>query len=139
MEFITQNILLVALVVVSGAALVASLLRRSGASVSAVDATLLINRDDAVVLDVREPVEFASGHLPNARNIPQSKLADRLGELEPFKERTLLVVCASGIRSAKACDLLRKSGFAKVVNLDGGVSTWQQANLPLAKQSKQKG
>ena len=82
MEFINQNILLIGLVVVSGLALVFPLLVGSGAKdVNPATATLLINREDAQVIDVRETEEFAAGHLPDARNVPLAKLADRINEI----------------------------------------------------------
>lgn len=134
MDFIKQNAFLVGLVLASGLALLISMLRGNGGkSVSVTDATLLINREDALVIDVRDAAEFAGGHLPEALHFPQNKLADRLGELEKHKARPLVVCCASGIRSAKACDVLRKAGFTKAVSLAGGVGSWSQAGLPLAR------
>ena len=134
MEFIKQNIFLVGLVVVSGGAFLASLLRRSGGpAISVVDATLLINREDALVLDVRDPAEFAGGHIPEAKNVPLAKLGERISELAQYKERPIVVVCASGMRSATACNQLAKAGFTQVKNLDGGMGRWSEANLPLTR------
>ena len=134
MEFIKQNLVLVGLVVGSALALIVSFLRDgSGKTVSVTDATLLINRQDAVVIDVREAAEFAVGHLPDARHMPQASVAGRLGELESFKDRPLVVCCASGVRSSKVCQQLRQAGFAKAVNLAGGVGSWEQAGLPLVR------
>lgn len=137
MEFINQNVLLIGLVVVSGLSLVWQLVSRpSGNSVSPVEATLLINREDAHILDVREADEFAAGHLPEAKNIPTSKLADRIGELEKFKDKPIIVCCASGMRSNKACAELQKYGFEKLHNLAGGVDAWVGAGYPVKKGSK---
>lgn len=134
MEFIKQNIFLVGLVVVSGGAFLASLLRRSGGpAISVVDATLLINREDALVLDVRDPAEFAGGHIPEAKNVPLAKLGERISELAQYKDRPIVVVCASGMRSATACNQLAKAGFTQVKNLDGGMGRWSEANLPLTR------
>jgi len=127
------NLALMATSAVAGGMLLASFVRKGGAEVSATDATLLINREDAIVLDVRDPAEFAQGHIPNARNIPVAKLGERLAELDKFKDRTVVAVCASGVRSAKACGELKKAGFAKVVNLAGGIGAWTQAGLPVAR------
>ena len=81
MEFVSQNLLLISVAVMSGFGLLWPMLARSGKNeVSPAEATLLINRDDAHVLDVREVDEFVAGHLPDARNIPLSKLAERVGE-----------------------------------------------------------
>ncbi len=134
LEFIKQNIFLVGLVVVSGGAFLASLLRRSGGpAISVVDATLLINRQDALVLDVRDPAEFAGGHIPEAKNVPLAKLGERISELAQYKDRPIVVVCASGMRSATACGQLAKAGFTQVKNLDGGMGRWSEANLPLTR------
>ncbi len=134
LEFIKQNIFLVGLVVVSGGAFLASLLRRPGGpAISVVDATLLINREDALVLDVRDPAEFAGGHIPEAKNVPLAKLGERISELAQYKDRPIVVVCASGMRSATACNQLAKAGFTQVKNLDGGMGRWSEANLPLTR------
>lgn len=135
MEFIQQNLLLVALVVVSGSLLLASF-RRAANELTPVDATLLINREDALVIDIRSPAEFADGHIPNARNLPADKLAERIGEIEKFKSRPLIVNCKSGMRSASACGQFKKFGFEKVFNLAGGVGAWQQAGLPIKRGAK---
>lgn len=139
MEFINQNILLISLVVVSGGSLLWPLVARpSGNSVSPGEATQLINREDAHIVDVREADEFAGGHLPEAINIPVGKLAERIGELEKFKDKPVILCCASGMRSNKACGELRKQGFAKLYNLAGGVDAWVGAGYPIKKGGKKK-
>lgn len=136
MEFIQQNLLLVALAVVSGGLLILPAFKRSGHEVSPAEATLMINRENGLVLDVRSVAEFAAGHIPEARNLPAEKLAERIGELEKFKERPIIVNCQSGARAGDACATLRKLGFEKVYNLAGGVGAWQEAGLPLKKGAK---
>ncbi len=139
MEFINQNVLLIALVVVSGLSLLWPLLARpSGDSVNPAEATLLINREDAHIVDIRETGEYAGGHLPNAKNYPLSKLADHAAELEKLKGRPLIVCCASGMRSNKACGELKKLGFDKLYNLAGGVDAWVGAGYPIKKGGKNK-
>ncbi len=139
MEFINQNILLIALVVVSGLSLLwPAFARPSGNSVSPGEATQLINREDAHIVDVRESDEFAGGHLPEAINIPAGKLAERIGELEKFKGKPVILCCASGMRSNKACGELKKQGFDKLYNLAGGVDAWVGAGYPIKKGSKKK-
>lgn len=134
MEFLQQNILLVAIAFFSAIGLIVPVLRPSGAkTVSPNAATMLINREDAFILDVRESDEYASGHLPEARNIPASKIKERLGEIEKFKERPLIVTCGTGVRSAGACGELKKIGFANLYNLAGGVDAWKAAGLPVKK------
>jgi rhodanese-related sulfurtransferase len=139
MEFINQNILLISIAVISGLGLIWPYFRRSGGiEVNPAEATLLINRQDAQVIDVREPDEFAAGHLPEARNIPAGKLAERIGEIEKYKDKPLIVCCASGMRSAKACGELKKQGFSGLHTLAGGIDSWRQAGLPVKKGSRSK-
>lgn len=139
MEFLNQNILLIAIAVVSALGLLWPYLRRSGgAEVNPAQATLLINRQDALVIDVREADEFAAGHLPDARNIPVGKLAERVVEIEKYKDQPLVLCCASGMRSAKACGELKKLGFSRLHSLAGGLDAWCQAGLPIKKGNRGK-
>lgn len=119
--------------VFSGGMLILQTIRGGGPSVSPMQATLLINRDEAVVLDVREQAEFSDGHIPNARFIPLGQVTKRMAELDKFRDKSIVVVCRSGNRSANACSMLRKGGFEKVLNLSGGMMAWEQANLPVTK------
>lgn len=134
MKFLLSNIWLVAAVVVSGAMLIWPLIARrfSGAQeVDVVEAVQLINRRDALVLDVREQHEYEAGHIPNCRHIPLGALGNRIREMEKFKGKPVLVVCRSGNRSAGACGLLRKQGFGEVLALKGGILAWEEAKLPV--------
>ena len=136
MKFVLNNIWLVLAAAVSGAILVWPLINRrlSGVpEVGALQAVQLLNRKDAVMIDVREPGEFSAGHAPNAKNIPLAQLDKRIGELEKFKNRPAVVVCQAGSRSNAATALLKKAGFAEVVVLAGGINAWQQANMPVEK------
>ena len=139
LEFINQNILLVSIVVISGLGLLWPLFARpAGNSVSPAEATLLINREDAHIVDVREVDEYSGGHLPEARNIPVGKLAERIGELEKFKNKPIILCCATGMRSGKAGAELKKQGFDKLYNLDGGVDAWVGAGYPIKKGNRNK-
>lgn len=106
---------------------------RAGREVGVVDAVQLINRKDALVIDVRDTGEFDAGHIAGARHVPEKQLAERLKELEKFKDRALIVVCRSGTRSGAAVQVLRGNGFNEAVNLSGGIGAWQQAGMPLEK------
>ena len=106
---------------------------RGYSSVSPTESTLMINREDAQILDVREMNEYSGGHIVNAIHIPLSNLNSRLSELEKFKDKKVIVSCRSGHRSGNACANLKKAGFTEVFNLRGGVTAWQNANLPLVK------
>lgn len=102
------------------------------------EAVLMMNHNDAIMLDVREDSEFKDGHILDAIHIPLGKLAGRVNELAAYKNREVIVNCRSGHRSASACGRLRKSGFEKVYNLKGGIMAWQSASLPLEKPGKGK-
>ena len=132
-EFVQNNLLLFVVAFVSGAMLLWPVFRRSagGPWVSTAEATHLINREDALVVDVREPGEYGAGHILGAKNVPLSRLDD--GELVKRKERPVIVYCDSGERSGKAISALKKQGFTRVVNLTGGLKAWQQAGLPVEK------
>lgn len=139
MDFINQNIMLVSIVIISGLGLLWPLFFRPvGKAVNPGEATLLINREDARVLDVRETAEFAAGHIPDAINIPVAKLAERMHEIEKFKGKPLIVCCAAGMRSNKACRDLKQKGFDQLYNLAGGVDAWNAASYPLHKGGKKK-
>lgn len=97
------------------------------------EATQLINREDAIVLDVREDSEYRSGHIINALHMPLGRVQEQAGELEKHKDKPIIVGCRSGQRSARACGMLKKAGFDNVYNLSGGVLAWQNAGLPLSK------
>ena len=138
MEFIQQNLILVSAAVISGCLLLLLSVRRPDTKnvVNTTQATMLINREDAVVIDVRETSEYVEGHLPESRNIPLGQLEQRLGELEKRKEAPVILVCQNGARSAEACKKLEALGFTRAHNLDGGVAGWRSAGLPLKKGSK---
>ena len=121
------------LAIISGAMLLVPMLRGNSDAVSPQQAVLLVNRENAVIVDVREKTEFAAGHLPAARNIPLKEIEARSSELKKFMKRPLIVVCQSGNRSRNALDALRKAGFERVVNLDGGFAAWLQAGQPISR------
>lgn len=112
------------------------MLKRSAsgvANLSPNEAVLLINRSNAVVLDVRDDAEFAAGHITDAKHIPLAQLDTRINEIRRFKDKAILVNCQAGTRSSKACDVLRKHEFSKIYNLQGGLNAWEQAKLPVVK------
>ena len=134
-QFLQQNWMLVSLSAVSGAMLVWSFIGSKLSGIEEADtlkATRLYN-DDALVLDVREDKEYASGHIPKAKHIPIKQLASRIQELDKFKSKPILVTCRSGQRSARACGMLKKAGFETVYNQAGGIIAWERANLPVHK------
>ncbi|WP_025870377.1 rhodanese-like domain-containing protein [Methylobacillus glycogenes] len=134
MDFVAKNALWLGLAVGSGLALLWTVFKRgpqTGVSVS--DAVLLINRSNAVVVDIRDQAEFAAGHITDARHIPLADIEKRAAELTKFKTKPVLVVCQSGVRSAKAVAQLSKLGFEQVKQINGGLQAWQEAKLPVVK------
>lgn len=89
----------------------------------------LSGKPEALFLDVRTPQEYAQGHIRNARHIPLAELGGRIAEIAAWKEKSVLVYCLSGGRSASAANLLGKNGFTKVYNLTGGIGAWMEAGF----------
>ncbi len=83
-----------------------------------------------VVLDVRSPEEFRTGHVPGAVNIPHRQVGVRLGELAPGRERGIVVYCEGGPRAEYAEQVLRNAGFEKVYHLEGDMAAWRMNHLP---------
>lgn len=136
MEFFRQNVLLIGLAIGSGVALMLPMLGRSVAGVtrlSVTEAVMLINRKAGLVLDVREADEFKAGHLQGARHIPLPVLETRISELQKFKDKPVLVVCARGNRANSAAKLLKSQGFSALNVLQGGMHAWQDAKMPISK------
>jgi rhodanese-related sulfurtransferase len=139
LQFLTKspmNMLLFGLAAASGTMLLWPFISRAfrpSHEVGTFEAVQLINRRDAVVLDVRDSGEYNAGHIASARHIPEGQLAERIKELEKFKSRPIVVSDKTGMRAAVVTGLLRKNGFSEAVALRGGVAAWQQASLPLEK------
>jgi rhodanese-related sulfurtransferase len=134
-QFVQNNLLLIVVALLSGGMLLWPLLRRSagGPWVTPAQATHLINREDALVLDVRDPGEYGTGHVLGAKNMPLSRIDQGPAELAKRKEKPLIVYDDAGERSSKAVAALKKQGFTRVVNLSGGLKAWQTAGLPVEK------
>jgi rhodanese-related sulfurtransferase len=130
-KFIIDNIFLIGLAVLSGGALLLPFLQQRGNKLSLLQATQLINQNKTIIIDVRDEAQFASGHIREARNIPAKELAKRVGELDKFKTRNVLVVCQTGTQSPKAAATLTKAGFNEVFGLAGGMAAWQAQALPV--------
>ena len=102
---------------------------------------MIENHDDLLILDVREPQEYAAGHIPGALHVPRGMLevaADpqskgRVEALAAAQNRTLVTYCATGGRSAMAADTLKQMGFDKTYSLAGGLAAWTQGGMPTVK------
>ena len=130
-QFIVQNSLLIIIAVIAAVSLAMPLIntRRFGPMVSSEQAVSLINKQNALVVDVRAQKDFKRVRIANSVNIPANEIQNRLGELS--KDRTIIVVDNSGNMSAAASKLLRGVGFTKVYVLDSGLVGWMRDKLPL--------
>ncbi|KZY96735.1 MULTISPECIES: rhodanese-like domain-containing protein [Thalassolituus] len=106
--------------------------RRNGQTVSTAEATTMINRQNALVLDIRDKADFKAGHLVNAVNIPYASLAQRMNELDKERERPIVLVCKTGQTVSMAGKMLREKGF-NAVRMKGGMMEWNSQNLPVVK------
>jgi rhodanese-related sulfurtransferase len=87
----------------------------------------------AVLIDVREPQEYAEGHAPGSLLVPLGQLKNRVNEFRVFEDKPVILICRSGARSARAADMLAQLGFKYVHNVEGGMLAWEKAGLPVLK------
>jgi len=135
LEYITRHPFLAggtAVLALAVLAYEASRARSGGQSVGPMDAVRLVNQG-AVLLDVRSQAEFDSGHILDAKHVPQDQLASSIETLKKYKDKVVIACCESGMRSGAAARLLQAQGFTKVVNLKGGLQAWRAENLPVVK------
>lgn len=102
--------------------------------VSTQEATQLMNKEDAVILDIRNQADFKKGHILGAKQIGQEAVTKAdFTKLENEKNKPIIVVCAMGISAKRTASQMLKAGFAKVSVLKGGMNTWQGEGLPIKK------
>ena len=134
MKFIVDNWMLILIALSSGGMLAWPMMRGANAgSLTAQGAVQLINRERAVVVDVREPEEFAAGHVTGAKNVPLGQLEQKLQAAVKNKSLPLLLVCATGARAQRAVATAKKLGYEQAQAVAGGLKSWKDANLPLEK------
>jgi rhodanese-related sulfurtransferase len=135
LEYVARHPLLVGgTAALAAAALIYELsrARNAGTAVGPLDAVRLLNQG-ALLLDVRSKAEFDSGHVIDARHVPQDEIAASAETLKKYREKVVIACCESGMRSSAAARVLKAQGFTKVVNLRGGLAAWRGENLPLVK------
>jgi rhodanese-related sulfurtransferase len=133
-NFILEHLPTVAIVVISGLALLWTSLAPRGRLATTMQATQMINRGKSTaVIDVRSAEEFAAGHLRDAKNMPLADLGNRISELDKTKIKTVIVVDKNGSKTAKAERQLKTAGFADIYSLEGGIAAWTAAGLPVTK------
>lgn len=132
LTFVTEQWLLVGLLVVLVYLYAWRERLKNGQPVTTSEATALINAGSAQFVDVRDAAEFKAGHITGSVNIPFSKLSDQLDSLEPYRDKTLILVDKIGQHAGSAGRLLSTNGYT-VCRLSGGITEWQSQNLPLVK------
>jgi len=133
-KFIIDNWVLILIALSSGAMLAWPLIRGGASgSLTAQGAVQLINRERAVVVDVREPDEFAAGHVTNSRNVPLDQLESKLPTTVKNKSLPVLLMCATGARAGRALAIAKKLGYEQAQVIGGGLKGWKEANLPVEK------
>ena len=135
-EFIANHLFLVSLLI---GILMLLLWNLFGASLSGIaevapmEATRLLNHEQAVILDVRPEQEYAEGHILNAINIPVDKITGQQDDLNKYRNQPVILCCKNGMDSMRVARVIKHSGFEKVYCLKGGLQTWRTAGLPLAR------
>ena len=107
--------------------------KKAGKSVNTTEATRMINRENALILDIRETQEFTKGHIAGAYNLPASVVEKKLSELNRYKTCPVVVVCKMGTSAGSVVKKLKNQGFEQVVRLAGGMAEWTSASLPVKK------
>jgi len=132
-EFVSNHYILIAVFVFLLFAFFINEGKQGGAAISTSNLVTLVNREGAVILDVRDSKEFGAGHIAGAVNIPHSAIDARVGELDAHKEKPLVLVCKMGQHSSAVGRKLKAHGFEDVRRLSGGMAEWSASNLPLVK------
>jgi rhodanese-related sulfurtransferase len=136
MKFVVDNWMLFVVALGSGGMLLWPLVKGSvmgGGALSPNAAVQLINREKAVVIDVSEKEEFATGHIGGAKNIPVSEIDTKLPGAVKNKALPLILVCPTGARAARVEAMAKKLGFDNVQTMAGGLKAWRAENLPIEK------
>ena len=132
-DFIGNHYILVTVFIVLLFAFFINEGNQGGPTISTTSLIALVNREGAIVLDIREAKDFNLGHIAGALNIPFASVEAREGELAGYKDRPVVLVCKMGQHSSNVGKKLKSNGFQDVRRLSGGMSEWAASNLPLVK------
>ena len=132
-EFIGNHVLLVSAFGISLALLLWSESLKGGKSVTPAETTALVNKEDALLLDIRSKKDWETGHITNAIHIPFADLKNRQGELAKHKSKPVVVICNMGQTAGAAVKMLKTDGFENVMRMRGGMTEWKSQNLPIVK------
>ncbi len=135
MKFLIDNWMLIGLALASGGMLLWPMISSgmTAGALSTSGAVRLINHEKAVVIDVSEVEEFATGHVGGAKNLPLSQFEEKLPVTVKNKAVPVILVCPNGARASRALALAKKLGYQQAQCLAGGLKSWKEANLPLEK------
>lgn len=131
LEFVAQQWILFAALLVVCIMLIMHETRRSGPSVTPQQAINLVNSDAGVFLDLRDGGDYKAGHIADALNIPSAKLESRIAELEKYKSKPIILVCKMGQSAPASGKVLRAQGYEKVYKMTGGMMEWNNLQLPV--------
>lgn len=135
-EFIANNFVLFAALGIILALILRMEIKRAMRGFKAVtpaEAVRFINKDDALVLDIREGNELGQGSIRGAKHLALSILKQRTEDLQDYIEKPIIAYCKTGTRSTEACEILKKNNFSNVMTLKGGIEAWKMDNLPVVK------
>ena len=130
LEFAAQQWLLIAALAAVIGMLVAHEGRKGGPALSPQQAINMVNSDAGVFIDLRDARAFQQGHIVDAVHIPMTKLKERSGELEPYKDKPVILVCNMGQQAGTASRQLKEAGFSQVYKMSGGMMEWTSLQLP---------
>ena len=132
-EFIGNHLLLVGTFVFLFVAFLVNEGKQGGASVSTANLVNLVNREGAVIVDIRDKSDFGNGHISGAIHIPFSSIDQRASEIGSDKDKPVVLVCKMGQHSSAAGKKLKNLGFENVRRLSGGMQEWNASGLPVIK------
>lgn len=133
-QFLGEQWILVAALATTLGMLILHETRKAGPALSITEAVQLVNNEEGVFLDIRDPGDYARGHITDALHIPAATLGKRAGELEKFREKPVVVVCKMGQSAGPATKTLRAQGFSRAQKLSGGMMEWDAQKLPVVTQ-----
>ena len=132
-DFVTNHYVLVGAFVFLLVAFVINEGKQGGAAITPTNLVNLVNREGAMLLDIRDSKEYSSGHIAGAVSMPVSSIDARIGELESHKAKPVVLVCKMGQHASATGRKLKALGFEKVRRLSGGMSEWTASSLPVVK------
>jgi rhodanese-related sulfurtransferase len=132
-DFVTNHYILVSTFVFLLVAFVINEGKQGGAAITPTNLVNLVNREGAKLVDIRDTKEYSSGHIAGALSMPIASIDARIGELESYKDKPVVLVCKMGQHASATGKKLRALGFEKVRRLSGGMAEWTANSLPVVK------